>query len=202
MKSCLAILPLILLLILTGCENPETAIFIDNPEFIPDSGIYQQAMLDNMEKIIGEYDISRFKGSRVVIDSDTNGLKATGKILTSLIDIQLRENGITRVIPDRSGRVTPPDKKAEVPRYEIFIDIIASGGHVSRCIFFDRYYSTVYVNFSELDTATGVKSSKIIHSESGRSFNILTTLFCRVLYLGAALFGAVIMLMRLNRRIL
>jgi len=202
MKSYLAILPFTLLLILTGCENPETAIFIDNPEFIPDSGIYQQAILDNMKKIIGEYDIARFKGSRVLIDSDSNGLKATGKILTSLIDIKIRENSVTRVIPDRSGRGTPLYKKGEEPRYEIFIEIIASGGHVSRCLLLDRYYSTVYVNFSELDAATGVKSSKIIHSESGRSFNILTTLFCRVLYLGAALFGAVIMLLRFGRRIL
>lgn len=192
----------ILSLCISGCEDPETAIFIDNPEFIPDSGIYQQAMFSNVEKILTGYDFSRFRGKRVQLDSDNNGLKATGKILSSLADIRLRENGATRVYPDRSRRDAVPYQKGEEPEYEIYIDIIASGGHVSRNLLYDRYNSVVYINFTEKNTVTGKTVSKPVDSRSGKVFNILTTMFCKVLYSIAASSGALVVLMRFRRRIL
>ena len=192
----------IISLLTLSCEDPETAIFIDNPEFIPDSGIYQQAMFDNVKKILEEYDLSRFKGKRVQLDTDNNGLKATGKILHSLADIYMKENGIIRVQPDRSRRDIPPYKKGGEPEYEIFIDIIASGGHVSHNLLYDRYNSVVYIHFTEKNIATGEKLSKTTDSRSGKVFNILITLFCKVLYTIIVLSVSATVLMRFRRRIL
>lgn len=190
------IIPLILMLgIFIGCEDPETAIFIDNPEFIPDSGIYQQAMFSNVEKILKEYNFARYKGMRVQLDMDNNGLKATGKILYSLADIYLRDNGAIRVYPDRSRRDAIPYKKGEEPQFEVFIDIIASGGHVSRNLLYDRYNSVVYMNFTEKNRTTGESISKPVESRSGKTFNILTTMFCKVIYI-IALSGAAVIYIR------
>lgn len=200
MKKFIPHLLLITLLIFSGCEDPETAIFIDNPEFIPDSAIYQQAMFSNVDKILKEYDFSRFRGKRVQLVTENNGLKATGKILHSLSDIYMKESGAIRVYPDTGRRDAPPYKKGEEPEYEVFIDIIASGGHVSRNLLYDRYNSVVYINFTEKKAATGETVSRPVESCSGEVFNILTTMFCKVLYIIAVLCGTLFFLMRIKRK--
>ncbi|GEM_PF-3775845 len=192
----------ILSLFILSCEDPETAIFIDNPEFIPDSGIYQEAIFDNIKKILKEYDFSRFKGKRIQLEIYGNGLKSTDKILHSLAEIYMSENGVIRSTPDRSRRDIAPYKKGEEPEYEIVIDIIASGGHVSRNLLYDRYNSVVYLHFTEKNTATGEKFSKTTDRSSGKIFNILTTLFCKVLYTIIVLTVAVTLLMRFQKKML
>lgn len=202
MKEIFIPVILILSLFLLSCEDPETAIFIDNPEFIPDSGIYQQAIIKNVTKILQEYNFARFKGKRVQLEIDSNGLKSTDKILNSMSDISMKNNSVFRALPDRSRRDIAPYKKDEEPEYEITIDIIASGGHISRNLLFDRYNSVVYMQFTEKNMLTGERLARSINSESGKTFNILTTLFCKILYTIIALTGAVTLLMRFQRRIL
>lgn len=202
MKKIIVPVILILSLFILSCEDPETAIFIDNPEFIPDSGIYQQAIIKNVTRILKEYNFARFKGKRVQLEIDSNGLKSTDKILGSMADISMRENGVIKAVPDRSRREIAPYKKGEEPEYEITIDIIASGGHVSRNLLYDRYNSVVYLQFSEKNMVSGERLTRPINSESGKVFNILTTLFCKILYTIIAITGAVTVLMRFQRRIL
>lgn len=174
-------------LVFVGCENPESAIFIDNPEFIPDSGIYQQAILKNVKSILVEYNLDRYKNKKIALEIENNNLKSAGGILEATIESTIKKNEIVRVVPVAKGQRLV-FKENEKPDFVVYMNIIISGGYVTRNVFYDKYNSVVEINFIEENQATGEKNSRNIIMESGEIFNVMNTLFCRGVYLLIVLF--------------